>query len=76
MSALAKEIAELVDSIPPDKAKTVVEFARFVAEKEDAEAWARKLHDPKYATKLRAMADQALKDHATGQAEDLDPDKM
>lgn len=76
MNALAQEVAKLVESIPPDKARTVVEFARFVAERDDADSWERRFQDPRVAGNLRTEADRALADLDAGRAEDLDPDSL
>lgn len=76
MNALAQEVAQLVESIPPDKARTIVEFARFVAERDDADAWERRFQEPRVANNLRAEADRARADLDAGRAEDLDPDTL
>jgi hypothetical protein len=44
----------LVDSLPDDKAQALIEYARYLAEKADEEAWEQQLDDPKYEGKLSA----------------------
>ncbi len=76
MSGLAKEAAKIIDALPPEKAKAVVEFARYLAEKTDEEEWDRQFSDPKYRPRFRAFVSQAEADIAAGKAEPLDPDAM
>jgi hypothetical protein len=76
MSGLAREAAEIVDALPPDKAEAVVEFARYLAEKADEEEWDRQFADPKYRSKFGALVDQAKADVSAGKAEPFDPDAM
>ncbi|MBI2889269.1 MAG: hypothetical protein HYY13_00635 [Nitrospirae bacterium] len=66
MTTLAKETAQIVDRLPPEKARALLDYARFLAEKVAEEKWQRAFRDQKYAHKLRAMADKALDDHRRG----------
>lgn len=76
MSAVAEQAAKLIDSLPPDKAQALLEYARFLAEKADEEGWEKRFSDPSYAPKLKAMAEQALAELHAGSAKPLDPDRM
>lgn len=60
VTQLAKEAAEIVERLPREKAKALLEYARYLAEKVDDESWDRRVQDPRYSFKLRKMADQAL----------------
>ena len=71
MTALAKEIAKLVDSMPVDKARTVVDFARYLADKQEVEAWRQLSSNPKYAKNLRSAADEARREIKAGKARPL-----
>ncbi len=76
MNALADEVAKLVQTLPVDKAQAVIDYARSLAEKADDEQWERRLGDPKYAPKLKAMADEALAEYRAGLTQPLDPEQM
>ena len=76
MSPIAKETAEILESLPAGKARTLLEFARYLAGKSDEEAWNRRFSSPKHAKKLRAMADKALAEIRSGKADLLNPDRM
>lgn len=75
MTKLAEEAARLVDSLPPDKAKALIEYARFLAEKADEERWERLSADPRYARKLEALMSEVEQEIAAGEAEPLDPSR-
>jgi hypothetical protein len=55
MTTLAQEAAKLVDALPADKAQALIEYARYLAEKADEEAWDNKFGDAKYAPKLKTL---------------------
>lgn len=76
MNTLADEVAKLVQTLPVDKAQAVIDYARSLAEKADDELWERRSNDPKYAPKLKAMADEALAEFRSGATQPLDPDQM
>lgn len=66
MSMLAQETAQILENLPPDKAQALLEYARYMAEKGDKEQWDRRSSDPKYAAKLKQMADGALAEFHAG----------
>jgi hypothetical protein len=76
MTKLAQEAAKLVDSLPPDKAQALLEYARFLAEKADEEGWDCKTSDPKYAAKINKLAQEVDKQIAAGKAEPLDTSRL
>jgi len=76
MTKLAEEAARLVDSLPQDKARSLIEYARFLADKADEESWEQQFGDPRYTTGLAtAVADVDL-EIRSGQGEPLDPDRL
>ena len=76
MTALTKETLSLMDALPADKAQALLEYARYLIEKADEEAWDRKFADPKYRPKLQAMMEEAEREIAAGKTEPLDPRRM
>lgn len=76
MSTLAEEAASIVDRLPPDKAQALIEYARYLGEKVDAEQWERRFSDPRYAVKLNEMAEGALAEFRAGQTQPLEPETL
>jgi hypothetical protein len=72
MTKIAKEAAELIDSLPAEKAQTVLDFARYLAEKVSEDAWEKSLSNPKARENFERFAKEALREPA----EPLDPEKM
>jgi hypothetical protein len=73
MTAVAKELAEIVDSLPEEKAREIVDFARFLQQQAGDAAWERIIGDPQPRTKLDKFAADALLE---GPAEPLDLSKL
>ncbi len=76
MGEAAKETARIAESLPEEKARALLEYARYLAFHADEEAWERKLADPKYTSKLEAMASEALADYRAGKTKPIDPKKL
>ena len=76
MSTLSDEAAQIVESLPKDKAQALLEYARYLAEAVDREQWERRFGDSRYVPKLRQMADEALNEFRSGHTEPLNPDEM
>lgn len=76
MTKLAKETAAVVENLPDEKAQEVLDFAHYLAEKADEEAWDRQFSDPRYEKKLREAGEAALRDLKEGRTTSLDPDKL
>ena len=76
MTPIAKETAEILKSLPAGKAKTLLEFARYLAEKTDEEGWDRSFSRAGRSRKFRALGDKALAELRSGKARLLDPDRM
>jgi hypothetical protein len=73
MTAVAKELVEIVGNLPEDKAREVVDFARFLQQQAGDRAWERIIADSRPRPKLDAFAADALRE---GPAEPLDPSKL
>jgi hypothetical protein len=76
MTKLAEEAARIVEMLPEDKAQALLEYARYLIEKADEEAWERRFTDPKYSPKLTAMMQEVEQEIAAGQTEQLDPNRL
>lgn len=76
MSAVARKMATLARSFPPDKAKELLEYARYLDGKADEERGDHLFSDPKYRSMLQKDAARALKDHRAGLSRPLDPDRV
>ena len=73
MTAAAKELVELVGALPEDKARAVVDFARFLQHQADDAAWERIIAAKHSYPKLETFAAATLRE---GAAEPLDPGKL
>jgi len=76
MTSLAREAARLVDSLPREKARALIEYARYLADKAGEEEWDRQFSEPKYRRKFRALVAQVERDIAAGKTEPLDLDRL
>jgi hypothetical protein len=73
MSAVAQELIEIVDGLPEDKARAVVDFARFLQQQAGDREWERIISDSRPRPKLDAFVAAALRE---GGPEPLDPNKL
>jgi hypothetical protein len=73
MTAVAKELAKIIDSLPEEKAREIVDFARFLQQQADDAAWERIIGDAQPRPKLDKFVAEALRE---GAAEPLDPSKL
>ncbi len=73
MTAVAKELVEIVGGLPEDKAREVVDFARFLQQQAGDREWERILADKRTHPKLDRFVADALRE---GPAEPLDPAKL
>jgi hypothetical protein len=76
MTNHSEEAARLVELLPEDKAQALLEYARYLVEKSDAEEWERRFADSKYRPKLTAMMQEVEQEIAAGQTELLDPNRL
>ena len=73
VTAVAKELVEIVGNLPEDKAREVVDFARFLQQQAGDHEWERIIADSRPRPKLDAFVADALRE---GPAEPLDPSKL
>jgi hypothetical protein len=73
MTAIAKELVELLRELPEEKAQEVVDFARFLQHRTNEAAWERIIADSRPRPKLDSFVAEALRE---GPAEPLDPNKL
>ena len=73
MTAVAKELAKIVDSLPEEKAQEIVDFARFLQQQASDAAWEHMIADTQPRPKLDKFVAEALRE---GSAEPLDPSKL
>ena len=73
MNGTSQELIEIVDSLPKDKAREVVDFARFLQQQAGDLEWERIIADKRTYPKLEKFAAEALRE---GTAELLDPSKL
>lgn len=73
MSAAAQELIEIVAGLPEDKAREVVDFARFLQQQAGDREWERIIADKRTYPKLEKFAAESLRESAP---EPLDPSKL
>jgi hypothetical protein len=71
-----QELNELCAQLPAEKTATLLEFARFLAEKADDNRWDQRLEAAADSPKFRALVASADEAIARGEAEPLDIDKL
>jgi hypothetical protein len=73
MTAVSKVLVEIVDALPEEKAREVVDFALYLQQQSGDMEWERILNDPRSRPKLDAFVETALQE---GSAEPLDHSKL
>lgn len=73
MTAMAKELVEIVGGLPEDKAREVVDFARFLQQQAGDREWERIIADKRTYPKLDKFVADALRE---GPAQPLDPARL
>jgi hypothetical protein len=73
MTAVAKELVDIIGALPEDKAREVVDFARFLQQQAGDREWERIIAEKRAYPKLDKFAADALRE---GPAEPLDPAKL
>jgi len=73
MSAAAQKLIGIMDGLPEDKARAVVDFARFLQQQSGDREWERIVAERRTYPKLEQFATAALRE---GAAEPLDPSKL
>jgi len=64
MSTAALELIKIVDSLPPEKAREVVDFARFLQQQAGDQEWERIVTKPGGYPKLEQFAAEAMREGA------------
>lgn len=73
---VAEQTAELVAALPPGKAEEVLDFARFLAERIEEEAWRERLDNAHKLPKFRAFVEDVEREIAEGKATPMDPGQL
>jgi len=73
MSSATQELIGIVEGLPEDKARAVVDFARFLQQQAGDREWERILAEERAYPKLEQFAAAALRE---GKGEPLDPSKL
>jgi hypothetical protein len=73
MSSAVQELIGIVDGLPEDKAREVVDFARFLQQQAGDREWERLLDGRRTYPKLEQFAAMSLRE---GAAEPLDPSTL
>ena len=73
MITATQELIGILAGLPEDKAREVVDFARFLQQQSGDREWERILAEPRPYPKLEAFAAAALRE---GAPEPLDPSKL
>jgi len=73
MSSAAQELVLILDELSEDKARTVVDFARFLQQQSGDREWERIMAERRAYPRLEAFAAASLRE---GVAEPLDPSKL
>ena len=72
MTVTTEEILRVCEALPSDKQAEVADFARFLLEKQNDQAWDERLGYPKSRPRLDAF----LRESATEGDEPLDPNRL
>lgn len=73
---LAEKAASLVAGLPAEKAASVVEYAEYLAEKADEEAWARRFEAAANSPRFAATVRKVESDISQGRAEPMDFERL
>jgi hypothetical protein len=73
MSVVAEELVEIVGGLSEEKAREVVDFARFLKQQSGDQEWERIIGDTRPRPKLDAFVADALRE---GKSEPLDTNKL
>lgn len=73
MTAIAQELTDIVGTLSEDKAREVIDFARFLQQQAHDAAWEKTISDSRPRPRLDAFVADALRE---GKDEPLDPSKL
>jgi hypothetical protein len=72
MTKLAEEAARIVDRLPQEKAEALLDYARYLEERADEEAWQARFASPRHREKLTALMETVEREIAPGLDQPLD----
>lgn len=73
MSSISDELVSIVNKLPEEQARELVDFARFLEQRTSDAEWERIINDEQPRPKLNAFVAAAMRE---GPAEPLDPSKL
>ena len=76
MSTVAAETAAIVERLPEDKARELLDYAGFLAERADDEEWERITSDVVLRPKFIAFLQEVDAGIAAGRTEELDESRL
>ena len=71
-----EELSALFEQLPLDKARSVLDFTRFLAEQADDEAWDRRVEAAGSSPRFRQRLDEVERQIAAGQAQPMDLNQL
>jgi hypothetical protein len=74
--SVAQETAAVVDLLPPSKAQSVLDFAKYLAEQEEGAAWERSFAKAKHSKKFKKLVDDVRLEIADGKSLPMDMDRL
>jgi hypothetical protein len=74
--SVAEETAAVVEQLAPEQARSVLEFARFLAERQADNQWEQRLSTAHELPKFRNFIAEAERELAAGRSEPMDLDKL
>jgi len=73
MTTVSRELVDIVDALPEEKAREVVDFARFLQQQAGDREWERIISNPGAYPKLDKFVTEAMREEP---AEPLDPNQL
>jgi len=73
---VADEINQLLAKLPPEKSESVLQFARFLSEQANDQAWENSLAAATSSKRFRAELSDVEREIAQGAANPLSPDDL
>ena len=71
-----KETAHIAESLPADKAESLLDYAKYLAERAEEAEWDRRFSDPKYDAKFNALLSEVEVEIAAGRTEPFHLDRL
>jgi hypothetical protein len=74
--SVAEETANIVSALPLDKARAVLDFARFLADQADERAWDERLAGAGDSARFRERVAEANREITQGKSSPLDANQL